>query len=530
MIRITNLKLPCSHSEEQLEKKICQLLKKKPGSKISWRIVRRSLDARKKPELFYVYVIDADVASEEKTVRFLHNPNITVAPKEQYVFAQTGTQTLAHRPVIAGMGPAGLFCGYLLARHGYAPVILERGGDVDERVQRVSDFWKNGRLDPVTNVSFGEGGAGTFSDGKLNTLVKDTCFRGREALSIFVKHGAPEEILYLQKPHIGTDVLRGVVKGMREEIRRMGGEVRFHSCVTGAEHDASGLRGVWVNGREFLPCEALVLAVGHSARDTFSWLSSKLLMQPKAFAVGVRIEHPQSMINLAQYGTKDEKGLGAADYKLTCQTAGGRGVYSFCMCPGGFVVNASSEEGGLVVNGMSNHARNERNANSALIVTVTPEDFGAGGVLAGVEFQRRLEAAAWRQCGGCIPVQLYGDFRENRVSSGFGEIMPCTKGAYSFGSLKEVLPEAVSRALEEAMPYFGTKIKGFDREDAVLSGIESRTSSPVRIVRDEYGESSIKGIYPCGEGAGYAGGIMSAAMDGMRAAERIAAKYRPMKN
>ncbi len=529
MIRLSNIKLPCSHSEAQLKQKLYKILKLKPQTEFAYQIVKRSVDARQKPDVQFVYVIDVQIknGNETKTVQFLHNPNIVIAPEERYVFPESGVSELKHRPVIAGFGPAGLFCGYLLAQHGYAPVILERGGDVDERSQTVSHFWKSGELNPETNVSFGEGGAGTFSDGKLNTLVKDRLFRNRKVLELFVKHGAPEEIMYLQKPHIGTDILRNVVKSMREEIRAMGGEVHFHAKMTGIDAADGKLCGVWVNDTEYIPCDVLVLAAGHSARDTFGMLSGQLLMQPKAFAIGVRVEHPQEMINRSQYGAPQLKGLGAADYKLTYQASNHRGVYSFCMCPGGFVVNASSEAGRLAVNGMSNHARNEKNANSALIVTVTPEDFGGNGVLSGMEFQRRLEEAAYRQCEGRIPVQLHRDFAENRLSAGLGEIVPCMKGNYGFGNLREVLPEAVSQALIEAMPSFGSRIKGFDRDDAVFSGIESRTSSPLRIVRDEDCESNIKGIYPCGEGAGYAGGITSAAMDGILIAEKIAGRYQP---
>lgn len=531
MIRLTNIKLPCSHSEEQLRQKLYKMLKLRPQTGMTYQIIKRSVDARKKPDVQFVYVVDVSLkaGNEKKTVQFLHNPEIVMAPEERYVFPESGHDTLKHRPVIVGFGPAGLFCGYLLAQHGYAPVILERGGDVDERSRKVEHFWNGGELDLKTNVSFGEGGAGTFSDGKLNTLVKDRLFRNRKVLELFVKHGAPEEILYLQKPHIGTDILRHVVKDMREEIRSMGGEVRFHAQMTGIDAVDGKICGVYINETEYIPCEILVLAAGHSARDTFGMLERQLVMQPKSFAIGVRVEHPQEMINCSQYGASQIKGLGAADYKLTYQASNGRGVYSFCMCPGGFVVNASSEAGRLAVNGMSNHARNEKNANSALIVTVTPDDFGgSGSVLCGMEFQRRLEEAAYSQCGGKIPVQLHRDFVENRVSSGLGEVAPCMKGGYGFGNLRKVLPNAVSEALIEAMPSFGGRIRGFDRDDAVFSGVESRTSSPLRIVRNDDCESNIRGIYPCGEGAGYAGGITSAAMDGILIAEKIAGRFQPV--
>ncbi len=527
MVRVSGIVLPCTHTQEDLERKVCRLLGIRREQLTKLRIVRRSLDARKKPALFFVYTADVSCRNEGEILRKKHGPEIMKTPDERYRFPEAGDRPLNKRPVIMGMGPAGLLCGYLLAKHGYEPLILERGGSVEERALKVEEFWKTGELDPETNVSFGEGGAGTFSDGKLNTLVKDRFFRSRYLLELFVRHGAPEEILFLQKPHIGTDVLRGVVRGIREEMVRLGAEVRFHAKLTELEIRNGRLEGVWVNGTEYIPCEVLVLAAGHSARDTFRMLSAHLTMEPKAFAVGLRIEHPQEMINLSQYGSASPEGVGAADYKLTYQAENGRGVYSVCMCPGGFVVNASTEEKRIAVNGMSNHARDGRNANSALIVTVGPEDFGGSGALAGIEFQRRLEEAAWQQGKGFVPVQLYGDFREDRLSDGFGAVLPDIKGAYRFGNLNRVLPEPVLQALKEAMPVFGTRIRGFDRPDAVFAGVESRTSSPLRIPRDETGVGSVPGIYPCGEGAGYAGGITSAAMDGMAAAEKIAALYRP---
>lgn len=488
------------------------------------------MDARKKPELFFVYELEAEVASERTVLKKLHSPSVQAAPSEAYRFPEPGEETMKHRPVIVGSGPAGLFCSYLLACRGYRPILLERGASVEERTEKVAHFWKTGQLDLKTNVSFGEGGAGTFSDGKLNTLVKDKMLRNRKVLEIFAQHGAPAEILYHQKPHIGTDVLKQVIVNMRRSILEHGGDVRFGSCLTELSVKEGCLKGIWINDTEYLDCETLVLASGHSARDTFSMLGKHLRMEPKSFAVGVRIEHPQEMINLSQYGTASHPVLGAASYKLTHQAQNGRGVYSFCMCPGGYVVNASSEEGGLAVNGMSYHARDGRNANSALIVTVTPEDFPDKTFMGGVAFQRLLEQAAFRQGGGRIPLQLFGDFKEGRVSDGFGAVTPCTKGAWQFADLNQVLPGQISQALCEAIDAFERKIHGFAREDAILLGVESRTSSPLRMVRDEQGQSSVRGLYPCGEGAGYAGGITSAAMDGIRAAEWIAGRFRPWGN
>ena len=417
--------------------------------------------------------MNVTVKKEEKVYkdacRRLGKANVLLTEKTEYLFPAEGSTQQKHPTVIVGMGPAGLFCGYYLAQHGYAPVILERGADVDARQADVEAFWQTGRLKPDSNVQFGEGGAGTFSDGKLNTLVKDKYGRNTEVLKTFVKHGADPAILYQAKPHIGTDVLSKVVKSMREEILRMGGEVRFHSQMTEILTENGQVTGVKVNGTEVLPCEQVVLAPGHSARDTFSMLYRKQFpMSAKPFAVGFRVEHPQSLINMSQYGAESVKGLGAAAYKVTAKTSTGRGVYSFCMCPGGYVVNASSEKERIAVNGMSYSGRNGDNANSAIIVTVTPEDFGSN-ILDGMHFQRRLENLAWREGNGQIPVQLYGDFKNNRISTGFGAVTPSIKGAYTFGNLNRVLPEFLTAPLKEGITEFSTRIKGFDMEEAVLS-------------------------------------------------------------
>ena len=442
-----------------------------------------------------------------------------------------------------GTGPAGLFCGYALARMGYRPILLERGASMEERQKDVQDFWETGKLNPESNVQFGEGGAGTFSDGKLNTLVHDTHNRGKEVLRLFVKYGAPGSILYDAKPHIGTDILAKVVKNIREAIISMGGEVRFHTKVTGIRtkrnidfSDEPALAMLHLEDTrtkigEDLLTDVAVLAIGHSARDTFGLLNlSDIRMEPKPFAVGVRVEHPQDMIDESQYGKNAPDCLPAAAYKLTAKTKEGRGVYTFCMCPGGYVVNASSEENRLAVNGMSYSGRNGKNANSAVIVTVSPEDFPEKGILGGLAFQRQLEQAAFAEGQGKIPVQLFGDFKKNVPSSSAGTIAPQMKGTYSWGNVRSIFPEFIAKSLEEGITEFGKKIPGYDRDDAVLSGVESRTSSPVRILRDDTLQSSVKGLYPCGEGAGYAGGITSAAMDGLKVAEAVSQKYRAFDN
>ena len=532
MIRLNQLKLPVDHTREQLIHKTAQYLRIPAADILELQIVRQSLDARKKPALFYSYSVNVTVKKEEKiykdACRRLGKANVLLTEKTEYLFPAEGSTQQKHPTVIIGMGPAGLFCGYYLAQHGYAPVILERGADVDARQADVEAFWQTGRLKPDSNVQFGEGGAGTFSDGKLNTLVKDKYGRNTEVLKTFVKHGADPAILYQAKPHIGTDVLSKVVKSMREEILRMGGEVRFHSQMTEILTENGQVTGVKVNDTEVLPCEQVVLAPGHSARDTFSMLYRKQFpMSAKPFAVGFRVEHSQSLINMSQYGAESVKGLGAAAYKVTAKTSTGRGVYSFCMCPGGWVVNASSEEGHLAVNGMSYQARDSRNANSALIVSVTPADFPEEGPLGGVAFQRNLERAAWKAGNGKVPVQLFEDYQKHKPSTRLKDVEPCIKGACVPGDVRSIFPKEIGDSIEEGVLAFGKKIKGFDRPDAVLSGVESRTSSPVRIVRDKDSlEANYEGIYPCGEGAGYAGGITSAAMDGIKVAEAVSKKFR----
>lgn len=531
MIRIRQLKINISKKQEHaLLKKITKVLNIKEEMLVSFKIIKKSLDARKKDNLFYVYEVDVELHSEENVLKRIKSPDIFSSPKEEYVFQVSGTEELSTRPIIIGSGPAGLFCAYLLAQHGYNPLIIERGEKVEERVKSVEEFWTTGKLNINSNVQFGEGGAGTFSDGKLNTMVKDKLYRGKKVFEIFVENGAPEEIMYLNNPHIGTDLLRDVIKNIRNKIISMGGEFKYNTTLTNIILEKDSLIAVEVNNQEIIPCPTLVLAIGHSARDTFEMLYNKgLKMFPKPFAVGVRIEHSQQTINEAQYGLKSAHMLPAASYKLTYTTKDKRGVYSFCMCPGGYVVNASSEEGYLAVNGMSNHARNTKNANSALVVTISPKDYGEHP-LDGLKFQRHLEKLAYTKGQGNIPLQLYKDFKENKLTTKLGKINPSLKGNYTFANLNEVLPEYISTSLKEAIPFFNTKIKGFEADDAILLGIESRTSSPIKMERDETGLSNIEGVYPCGEGAGYAGGITSAAMDGIRLAENIAKKYKPLKD
>lgn len=530
MIRISQLKLPVDHKPGDIKKKAAKLLRISPDAIKKLNIVRQSIDARKKEEILYIYTVDIETEKEGQIVKKAKNPQISTVREEAYEFPGCGQKVLACPPVIIGSGPAGLFCGLMLAKAGYCPLILERGEDVESRRKKVESFWRDGVLDTESNVQFGEGGAGTFSDGKLNTLVKDPKKRNQKVLELFVEHGADPEILYVQKPHIGTDVLREVVKNIRKHIEDLGGRVRFGAKVTELVIKDGQIEGVMVNDRKMIPARQVVLAVGHSARDTFSMLYEKgIPMAAKSFAVGLRIQHPQRMIDESQYGKGYDGKLGPAPYKVTWQSSAGRGVYSFCMCPGGYVVDASSEAGRLAVNGMSNHDRGGRNANSALIVTVTPEDFPGDSPLAGVEFQRKLEKRAY-ECGrGKIPLQLYGDFKEGRISGAFGNVEPEIKGRYGFGNLREVLPDTLSLPLIEGIEQFDRRIRGFAGYDSILAGVESRTSSPLRIHRNEGLQSEVGGLYPCGEGAGYAGGITSAAMDGIRVAEVIAGEYRPLK-
>lgn len=515
-----------------IKKYIEKKLKIKADEIRNIEILKKSVDARKKEQLSFVYQLDIECDNEKKIVSRYKKNDVSLKEKKTIVREINDNIPPENKgqTVIAGFGPAGIFAAYELAKSGYKPIVIERGLDVENRKKTVEKFWNTGELDTECNVSFGEGGAGTFSDGKLNTMVKDRFGYNRKVLETFVRFGAPKEILYLQKPHIGTDKLADVVKNMRLEIERLGGEVRFgvrlDSINTEKENETQKIVSINVTDRESsqkqeIKCEKLILAIGHSARDTFISLhESDVEMQQKSFAIGVRVEHLQKMIGRNQYGDM-YKILPTADYKLTHQTKDGRGVYSFCMCPGGYVVNASSQKGMLAVNGMSNYLRDSKNANSAMVVTVGPEDYESDDVLAGMRFQQKWEKKAYEAAGGKIPVQLFGDFKKDRVSSEFGEVIPETKGEYAFANVRKIIPESVASSIEEGITAFEKKIKGYSRDDTLLLGIESRTSSPVKILRDESMQSNIRGIYPCGEGAGYAGGITSAAMDGIKIAMQI---------
>lgn len=531
MIRIGQLKLEPNHTEHDLLSKIAKTLRIPEKEVLRFEIRKQSIDARKKPDLKFVYTVDVVVSNEKQVLAKQTGNDVSLAKEISYQFPSSGVVPMKHRPVIIGSGPAGLFCAYMLAKAGYRPVIYERGASVEERTKDVNRFWESGQLDPESNVQFGEGGAGTFSDGKLNTLVKDPSGRNRKVLEIFVENGAPSDILYTNKPHIGTDVLVGVVRSMREKILAWGGEIHFHSRFEDFTTLDGRLKEILVVSEgqpERIQTEMLVLAIGHSARDTFQKLYERELpMEAKSFAVGVRVEHLQKMIDVSQYGVSQKYALPAAAYKVTANLENGRGVYSFCMCPGGYVVNASSEEGYLAVNGMSYHARDGKNANSAIIVTVTPEDFDSDHPLAGVAFQRKLEKRAYEAGNGAVPVQRFEDFCNNQITTRLGNVIPQIKGAYVFANLREIFPDSVNESLEKGIKSFDRQIQGFANGDTVLSGVESRTSSPVRILRNEELMVGDTGIYPCGEGAGYAGGITSAAMDGMKVAEKIAKKYGP---
>jgi hypothetical protein len=521
--------MPLDHDEGEIRRRVLKALRIGESDLESLSIERKSVDARDRGDIRIVYAVIASLRGEARK-GFPESIATRVAARGSYAFpAAAGLAAKAasdERPVIVGSGPAGLFCALLLAENGLRPLVLERGDEVSTRNAKVSAFLESGALDPESNVQFGEGGAGTYSDGKLNTTVSDPLFRNAKVLEEFVEAGAPPEIRYLAKPHIGTDYLVRVVPAIRRKIEALGGEMRFRSRVDSIEVAEGRARGVLVNGSERIEASAVVLAAGHSARDTFLELSRLgLAMERKSFAIGLRIEHPQEMISRRQFGESwRHPALPVADYKLTHRSSGGRGVYSFCMCPGGYVVNSSSEPGMLACNGMSDFRRDSTNANSAIVVGVGPEDFGGEGALSGVEFQRRWERAAFEAGGGgyALPIQLFGDFLAGRPSRALGGVSPCARGRYSLTDLKPCLPDYVAAAIEEGVLAFDRSIPGFARPDAVLSGVETRTSSPLRILRGEDFQASLSGLYPCGEGAGYSGGIMSSAIDGIKVAEAIA--------
>lgn len=529
MLRINELKLPLDHSDDELRAAIVQRLGISDEQLLGFTLFKRSYDARKKnSELLFIYTIDLEASNEDELLRtFADDTKIGPAPDVSYKFVGHAPAQVQARPLVVGFGPCGIFAGLLLAQMGFKPIVLERGKEVRQRTKDTWGLWRKSVLNPESNVQFGEGGAGTFSDGKLYSQIKDPQHHGRKVLEEFVKAGAPDEILYINKPHIGTFRLTSMVEKMREEIIALGGEVRFEQKVTDLLVDGEQLTGVVLNSGEQLLSRHVVLALGHSARDTFRMLHAKgVFMEAKPFSVGFRIEHPQSLIDKARLGKyAGHPKLGAADYKLVYHAKNGRSVYSFCMCPGGTVVAATSEPGRVVTNGMSQYSRNERNANSGIVVGIDPERDYPGGPLAGIELQERLEAHAYVMGGSNYqaPAQLVGDFVAGRPSTALGSVEPSYKPGVTLGDLAPSLPAFAIEAIREALPAFDRQIKGYNLHDAVLTGIETRTSSPLRITRGaDFQSLNLKGLFPAGEGAGYAGGILSAGVDGIRIAEAVA--------
>ncbi|MCP5466901.1 MAG: NAD(P)/FAD-dependent oxidoreductase [Steroidobacteraceae bacterium] len=530
MIRISELSLPLDAPDGALRAALLQRLRLHDDELLEFTVFKRSYDARKKhAAIHFVYVVDLMVRDEPAVLqRCADDPRIGPAPDTRYRVVAQAPAKLSERPLVVGFGPGGLFAALLLAQMGFRPIVLERGREVRRRTQDTWGLWRGRVLDPVSNVQFGEGGAGLFSDGKLYSQIKDPKFHGRKVLQEFVQAGAPEEILYIGKPHIGTFRLTGVVARMREQIIALGGEVRFESQVVDLLLDDGQIEGVTLASGEVLRSRHVVLALGHSARDTFRMLAQRgVWLEPKPFAIGLRIEHPQSLIDRARFGRHaGHPALGAADYKLVHHARNGRAVYSFCMCPGGTVVAATSEPGRVVTNGMSQYSRNERNANAGIVVAIEPQADYPGGPLAGVELQERLEAQAYLLGGADYnaPGQLIGDFLHGVPSTAFGEVEPSYQPGVRLGDLSSALPPYAIDAIREALPAFGRQIPGFDRDDAVFTGVETRTSSPLRITRDPATLQSlnVRGLFPCGEGAGYAGGILSAGVDGIRVAEAVA--------
>ncbi|WP_339858372.1 NAD(P)/FAD-dependent oxidoreductase [Pseudohongiella acticola] len=530
MIRLTELSLPLEHPPEALRAAILQRLQLGDTELLDFFVFKRSYDARKKnSEITFVYIIHATVQDEAALLqRFTSDQHVRPAPDIAYHPVASAPEQMSERPVVIGFGPCGLFAALLLAQMGFRPIVLERGKDVRRRTQDTWALWRKKELTPESNVQFGEGGAGLFSDGKLYSQIKDPKFYGRQVMREFVKAGAPEEIMFVNKPHIGTFRLTGVVSAMREQIRALGGEIRFESKVTDLDVTDGRVTGVTLESGETINSRYVVLALGHSSRDTFRVLHRRgVFLEAKPFAIGFRIEHPQSLIDKSRLGKyAGHDALGAADYKLVHHASNGRAVYSFCMCPGGTVVAATSEEGRVVTNGMSQYSRNERNANAGIVVGIDPAKDFPGDALAGVALQEQLETRAY-ELGGkdyCAPAQLVGDFIRGKASTSLGEVEPSYQPGIKLGDLSPSLPAYAIEAIREALPAFGKQIRGFDRDDAVLTGIETRTSSPVRITRDSQTLQSLntRGLYPAGEGAGYAGGILSAGVDGIRVAEALA--------
>jgi uncharacterized FAD-dependent dehydrogenase len=531
MLRLTEIKLPLDHPETALKAAVLKRLGIPEHELIRFDIHRRGYDARKRGQIALVYTLDVEITREAAVLKRLANDkHVVPTPDMTYQFVARAPDGFDNRPVVIGAGPCGLLATLVLAQMGFKPLLLERGKAVRERTKDTWGLWRQGKLDPESNVQFGEGGAGTFSDGKLYSQIKDPHHHGRKVLEEFVKAGAPEEILYVSKPHIGTFKLVSMVEHMRQTITALGGEVRFQSKVTDLDIADGQVRGVVLAGGELIRADHVVLALGHSARDTFRMLHARgVFIEPKPFSVGLRIEHPQSLIDACRFGPQSgHPTLGAADYKLVHHAGNGRSAYSFCMCPGGTVVAATSEEGRVVTNGMSQYSRNERNANAAIVVGITPADFPgdvASDPLAGMEFQRHWEEMAFRAGGGsyAAPAQKVGDFLAGRPSTGPGAVIPSYTPGVHWTDLSPCLPDYVIATIREALPAFDKQIRGFAMADAVLTGVETRTSSPIRITRGADGQSlNTRGLYPAGEGAGYAGGILSAAVDGLQVAEAVA--------
>ncbi len=533
MLRLTEIKLPLDHPPEAIKIAAAACLKIPAGEIISCEIFRRAHDARKKSAIMLIYTLDIEVKNEEAVLkRVSANKNIQKTPDMEYRLTATAPENLASRPLVIGAGPCGLFAALILAQMGFKPIILERGKAVRERTKDTWGFWRKSILNTESNVQFGEGGAGTFSDGKLYSQIKDPRHLGRKVLTEFVKAEAPPEILTEAHPHIGTFRLVKMVENIRRTIESLGGEYRFESRVTdidiATETDGTRhVRGVTLSDGKYIAASHVVLAIGHSSRDTFQMLADKgVYVEAKPFSIGFRIEHPQSLIDVARFGSNAGNPiLGAADYKLVHHARNGRDVYSFCMCPGGTVVAATSEKNRVVTNGMSQYSRAERNANAGIVVGITPADY-PGGELAGIDFQRKWESAAFIAGGSsyAAPAQLVGDFIKGKASTSLGNVIPSYKPNVTPTDLSSCLPDYAIEAIREAIPAFGKQIKGFDMADAVLTGVETRTSSPIRIKRDDSFQSiNTKGLFPAGEGAGYAGGIFSAGVDGIKIAEAVAA-------
>jgi len=527
MLRLTEIKLPLNHREDELPAAILKRLGSHAEDLLNYTVFRRGYDARKPSAISLIYTLDVEVKNEVTLLRKLtDSPHISHSPDTRYHFVAHAPENFAERPIVVGTGPCGLFAGLLLAQMGFRPIILERGNAVRERTKDTFGLWRKSKLDPESNVQFGEGGAGTFSDGKLHSQIKDPKHYGRKVLAEFVNAGAPAEIMYVSKPHIGTFKLVGMVEELRATIESLGGEIRFQSRVDDLLIDNHQIKGVMLSNGEQINASHVVFAIGHSARDTFEMLQKRgVYLEAKPFSIGFRIEHPQSLIDRNRFGVNAGNPLlGAADYKLVHHCSNGRSVYSFCMCPGGTVVAATSEKGRVVTNGMSQYSRNERNANSGIVVGITPADF-PGDALAGIAFQRKWESRAF-ELGGSnynAPAQLVGDFLAGRPSTTLGSVVPSYTPGVTLCDLSTAMPSYVIDALREALPTFAKQIKGYDMQDAVLTGVETRTSTPVRIKRNDSLQSiNTFGLYPAGEGAGYAGGILSAAIDGIEVAEAVA--------